>query len=289
MVPGGWALISIACKWMPQNSPMRPVDSPHKGPVTRKRFPFDDVTIMLQELVLADMGLEGIDVGAFCGIREISKLNIEHNKLTSPPQLCTWKSCLTDLNIGYNEISRLSKHYFRGFKKLKKINLTKTNLLVLPDLHWIQHSVSQMIANSNNIQSLGAFQTSGIYTRLRKVYVYDNDIRHFNVSLLLHMPQLDELHLGGNKLTHIDDFRALYVRKMHLAGNPWHCGEELSWMGEEDMAIERRLICATPTCLHGMAIADMSKWVHFSRCLCSCGLLCFTHWPLDDLNLILKV
>ena len=184
----------IACKWMPQNSPMRPVDSPHKGPVTRKRFPFDDATIMLQELVLADMGLKRVDVGAFYGICEISRLNLKHNQLTLPPQLCTSKCC--------------------------------------------RHPES----------TLGWGKS-----------VYDNDIRHFNVSLLRHMPQLGELHLGGIKLTHIDVFRSLYERKIHLAGNPWHCGEELSWMGEEDMAIERRLICATTTCLHGMAVAGMSK------------------------------
>ena len=114
---------------MPQSSPMRPVDSPHKGPVTRKRFPFDDATIMLQELVLADMALKRVDVGAFCGICEISRLNLKHNQLTSPPQLCTLKCCLMDLHIGYNEISRLSKQYFRGFKNLKKINLTKKKFL----------------------------------------------------------------------------------------------------------------------------------------------------------------
>ena len=53
------------------------------------------------------------------------------------------------------------------------------------------------------------------------------------------MPQLGELHLGGNKLTHIDAFRALHAKNIKLAGNPWHYGEELSWMGKEDMAIER--------------------------------------------------
>ena len=33
---------------------------------------------MLQELVLADMGLEGIDVGAFCGINEMLPNEVKH-------------------------------------------------------------------------------------------------------------------------------------------------------------------------------------------------------------------
>ena len=164
-----------------------------------------------------------------------------------------------NLNVRNNNISRPGKHFLKGFKKLQKVVLSYNKLSVLPDVHWIQHSVSDLLANKNKIQSLDALQTYGTYLRLKFLSVYHNDIRHFNVSILRHMPKLNAFYIHANKLTHIDDVRSLDIRVMNLMFNPWHCSEELSWMGEEDMGFERGLTCATPSCLHGMAIADMSK------------------------------
>ena len=205
------------------------------------------------------MDLERIEDGAFCGIWEMLTLNLGTNKLTSLPDLCSLKCCLVNLYVGNNKISRLSRHFLRNFQKLQKINLSSNNLLVLPVMHWIQHSVSHLVAVNNKIQSLDAMQTYGIYIRLKYLSVNDNDIRHFNVSLLHQMPKLEHFYINDNEITHIGDVRSLHIREINLRFNPWHCGEELSWMGEEDMGFERGLTCATPACLHGMAIADMSK------------------------------
>ena len=226
--------------------------------------------VMLQELILSVMGLHDIEVGAFCGIHEVSKLRLDYNDLTSSPQLCPLKCCLEDLQIAYNNISRLSENFLKGFKKLKRLNLSSNNLLALPDLHWLQHSLAHMSANKNKIQSLDPLQTPGIYFRLHHVAVYQNDIRHFNTSLLHHMPKLYYLNLCNNELNHIGDLRRRNVSVIILRGNPWHCGEELSWMGEEDMGFERGLTCVTPNCLQGMAIADMSNSTFFTHSLHSC-------------------
>ena len=205
------------------------------------------------------MGLERIEIDAFCGALDISKLVLNYNKLTSFPQLCSLKCCLVELHIANNNISRLSKHSFKGFKKIKIINLSNNNLHVLPDLHWVKHSLSHLTANENKIQSLDSLQTSGIYRRLQYITVADNDIRHFNISILRHMPKLDYLGLHSNNLTHIDDFRSLCIKIIILGRNPWDCVAELSWMGEADMSFQHDLTCATPTCRHGMAITVISK------------------------------
>ena len=205
------------------------------------------------------MDLKHSEVGAVCGVRELSTLRLGFNKLTSLPPLCSLKCCLANLQIEHNNIPRLGKHFLKGFKNLTRLNLSNNNLLVLPDLHWIQQSLSRIDAKMNKITSLDALQTSGIYERLYHVSVYRNDIFHFNVSLLRHMPKLDRLYLNDNNLTHIGDFRCLNVKVIKLLYNPWHCNEELSWMGEEDMSFEEGLTCATPTCLQGIAITDMSK------------------------------
>ena len=205
------------------------------------------------------MDIEHIEVGAVCGVRELSTLSLSFNKLTSLPPLCSLKCCLVNLQIENNNISRLGKHFLKNFKKLTTLDLSKNNLLALPDLHWIQQSLSYLSADDNEIQSLDTLQTSGIYKRLIYVSLYSNNILHFDASLLRHMPKLENLYLNGNNLTHIGDFRSFNVTVIMLRGNPLHCNEELSWMGEEDMSFEEGLTCATPTCLHGIAIADMSK------------------------------
>ena len=192
---------------------------------------------------------------------EISTLNLDFNKLTSLSQLCSLKCCLVNLHIGYNNITRLDKHFLKGYNKLQEINLNKNNLLVLPDLHWVQYSLKTIMTSDNNIQSLDALETTGVYPKLSYVDVSRNNIHNFNVSLLRHMPKLHFLLLDGNRLTHVDDFRSLNVRVILLENNPWHCGEELSWMGEEDLGFERGLTCATPTCLEGMVVAEMSNLI----------------------------
>ena len=149
------------------------------------------IYLILQELGLAYMGLERVEVGAFCGISNISTLNLDFNKLTSLPQLCSLKCCLVKLLIGNNKIVQLSRNFFKCFQKLQIVSLNNNYLLVLPDLHWIQHSVSSLKAGSNELHSLDALQTSEIYIRLRTINVFNNDIRDFNVSLLRHMPKLD--------------------------------------------------------------------------------------------------
>ena len=191
----------------------------------------------------------------------VSELNLNCNKLTSLPQLCPLKCCLVNLLIAHNNITTLSKNFFNGFKKLNNINMTNNNLIVLPDLHWIKHSVFFVDASKTKIESLDALNTPSIYKRLQTIDVGFNAIRTFNISLLHHMPKLRYFNLIGNILNHIDDFRSVYIMDINLRNNPWHCGAELSWMGEQDMDFKRGLICATPTCLHGMAIGEMSKYV----------------------------
>ena len=79
------------------------------------------------------------------------------------------------------------------------------------------------------------------------------------------MPAMNWLYLCGNKLSTIDDFRMDYFGQIELVGNPWHCGPELSWIiswmdGEYIFSMGNpRLICATPACLQGTYITEMSK------------------------------
>ena len=79
-----------------------------------------ELNISFQELDIQNMDLERIELGAFCGIWEIVTLNLENNKLTTLPELCSLKCCLVNLYVGKNDISQLTKHFWRIFKNCKE-------------------------------------------------------------------------------------------------------------------------------------------------------------------------
>ena len=99
------------------------------------------------------------------------------------------------------------------------------------------------------------------------------------------MPKLRYFNSIGNILKHIDDFRSVYIMDINLRNNPWHCGAELSLMGEQDIDFERGLICATPTCLHGMAIGEMSKYVHLYIDQTAQVYFCFVSLKITYINI----
>ena len=185
---------------------------------------------------------------------------LRKNQITTPPPICPLKCCLENLIIDSNSILKISKNFLMGFRKLKVFDLSSNNIFQLPDLHWVQHTLQEIKANKNNLSSLDALHTHIPFKSLHYITLGMNNIQSFNVSLMRQLTRWTDFHLYSNKLSYVDDFRSYHIKSINLLGNPWHCDASLSWMGEEDMAFEKGLTCATPSCLHGMAIADLSKY-----------------------------
>ena len=118
--------------------------------------------------------------------------------------------------LAKNNISNLSKNVFEGYKKLKRLHLTQNKLVILPNLHWIQHSLREIRAAGNKIKSLSVFETTGVFEMLEYIDMGRNHIRVFNVNLLHHMPKLRAILLQSNKLNHIDDFHFHYKKIINL-------------------------------------------------------------------------
>ena len=215
--------------------------------------------LISQELGLSHVGLEHIDVGGFCGLKNVSTLLMSRNHLTSPPPLCPLKCSLEKLHLSSNSIAQFNKDFLMGFRKLEDIILSRNQLIQLPDLHWVHDTLHSISASKNNIQSLDAFRTDAPFKYLNYIDMGNNNIRTFDHTILRHLPQLRNLYIHGNKLTHVEDFRSYYMGIINLGANPWHCDGKLSWMGEEDMDFEEFLTCASPSCVEGTAIASMSK------------------------------
>ena len=214
--------------------------------------------VLSQKIYLQVMQVRHIDDGAFCGLNQVSELQLSHNHLVSPPPLCPIKCCLQNLQLNNNLISNWGKNFFTGFKKLKFINLRNNNIIQLPDLYWVRRTLTLITAAENHITSLDAFQADAIFKCLARIQFSSNDIQNFNATILRRFPRLKHLYLGSNGLTYMGDFRSYYDEYIEVSFNPWHCDAAISWMGEAfDEASGRYLTCATPFCLRGMVIVDM--------------------------------
>ena len=112
-----------------------------------------------QELILSAVGLEHIDVGGFCGLKQISILKAGDNHLASPPPLCPLKCSLETLDLSSNDIAQFSKTFLMGFSKLRNINFGDNQIFQPPDLHWVLGTLHNVKAQGNKIQSLDAFHT----------------------------------------------------------------------------------------------------------------------------------
>ena len=157
-----------------------------------------------------------------------------------------------------NNIRKFSKDSLKGFRRLELLHLDQNGMVQMPDLHWVRHTL-QNVRMYRNISSLDAFHSNAPFKSLLYIDIGFNNIRTFIVTLLRQMTRQPKFIIHFNQLTYVDDFRGYHIESINLWNNPWHCDAKLSWMGEEDLVFEERLTCATPPCLHGMAIADMSK------------------------------
>ena len=181
------------------------------------------------------MGIRLIEEGAFCGLSHIQQLKLCCNKLITPPQICESECCVERLLLSENKIAAFGWNYFESFKKLNTLDVSNNKLREVPYLNPIHHSIRIVNMDGNLIDKL-------------------------NVSLFRHMLKLSTFTISNNLLTYIDDFRPYYNKYISILGNPWHCGSELSWMGEEDNAFEKNMRCATPIRLKGKKISDMGKY-----------------------------
>ena len=175
---------------------------------------------MLQELLVQTTRQESVEMAAFCGLDQLLELNLANNRLSSAPHLCTLKCSLETLDLAQNKISTIRKTYLKGFKNLRRIVVDENNIIQLPYLNWVQHSLSEIKASHNCLTSLEAFKPFGIFKHLSSIHLGKNNIRRFNVTLLRHMPKLTNLELYSNNITHVDDFRSFYDRKNKFGRKP---------------------------------------------------------------------
>ena len=213
-------------------------------------------SLLLQILNLTNGNIEHVEKGAFWCLEKLRHLLMTHNKLKAMPELCALKKSLILLRLGDNSISSPKKNYFRCFKRLRYLRLSFNRFQGIGSVMGLDRQLSVLNVQMNEIRSLDEMfmaKKRPIY-RIKLFFARGNQITHFKTSFFSQMTCLKRLDLRENRLTHIGDFRSLYQGWILLSGNPWNCGQQLSWMTELNNSDVEKLRCETPYYLQGMLV-----------------------------------
>ena len=216
--------------------------------------------------------------GAFCGLVSLETLDLSKNKLATIPQLLPVKPSLKYLSLEENRLQHVPVDYFRGFEVLRNVYIGYNELYSLPNMGYVGHSLRLFAIDGNKLQTLDGRLTGGLeMTILEDLDVQNNEISHFDVTILQQMPRIHVLNLAGNQLQHMADPTA-YLHslnaglrlRLNLDLNPLTCDKGLAWLlvlAEEeklDGGVRNRVLCHRPTCLKGRDVMSLSKYVELT-------------------------
>ena len=230
--------------------------------------------ICLQELYMVFLGL------AFCGLKGISSIILEWNKLELPPDLTPVKPNLRKLFLMSNYIKWFPNNFFSGFNLLHFIDLADNKLAVVPNLNWpgVRESLLALNLKCNYIKIIDFLfaKDKSIHPPLRYLDLHGNRIAYFNVQIIEGMNSLTHISLHDNKLTTLDEPTLLRTTlnqshfKISLGWNPWHCDNRVAWISSLNSGqlwsflFREKITIPPPTCftpgkLRGMNISCLGK------------------------------
>lgn len=170
-----------------------------------------DSFVGLNQLETLDLGFNKLDVitdQTVCHLTSLKSLNLTHNDLSSIISFnstdTSRKFCandLTELDVSFNKLMRITRRDLQSFKSLRVIRLTHNKLSNLEPTMFANFGKFQLIDLSfnelTNIPSL-IFQDS---PDLREIYLQNNSIAHLTSGLFNGLQQLVILNLSSNKIS----------------------------------------------------------------------------------------
>ena len=188
-------------------------------------------------------------------------------------------------------IQYFPSNYFEGFLVLQAVNLDYNGLYSAPNIGNIGHSLKIFAITNNKLREMDNKLTGGLnMTVLKDIRAQNNEIQYFEVAILAQMPKLDFLHLGENRLQHMDD-PTVYLHPLNVAGwplalvlhlNSLTCDKRLSWLltlakqGRMEENLGNQVECHRPLCLKGRDVMSLSKYGDGLSQLLLINTLCFS-------------
>lgn len=130
-----------------------------------------------------------------------------------------FKPChhLRKLHLGHNNISNISPLSFEGLNQLEVLRIPDNALPELNTFTNVLPKLKTLDMSYNWIYNLHSFNTSNLTT----LFLYHNYISEIKPCTFQNLANLEELHLGSNKLLRIEGiFQNLtHLKKLHLNEN----------------------------------------------------------------------
>ena len=236
-------------------------------------------TFYSQSLNCVGMKLQTIEEGAFRGLNSLKNLILGQNNLVSPPAL-EYINNIEQLYLFQNLITTIPKDYFRACHEMVIFDIAFNNLLSLPEMSHMSHSLRDLNLSYNRLRDLDVLTRSN-WLNLRILSVSHNDISEIQDDLITKMSSLQSFFIAHNKLQSLPDFRRFVSSWNDLVidveGNPWYCDQTLDWVrhgigranvmkfGKLLIVDVTGMICRGPPIMNGSVLWDMSKCKHIIR------------------------
>ena len=178
---------------------------------------------------------------AFSGLNNVEMLFINEFKISSPTPLINIHQTLVALIVKNGDLSSMPDTYFSECTKLKELILSHNHLSTIPDLSGVSDTLVLLMLNHNRLTEVKPLQDLN-FQKLQYIYLEHNQIQHVDIDHF-RVPGLLGLDLSHNLLQDLGHPTSLMPFsdrehngeeephvELNLAGNPWHCNGNLSWV-----------------------------------------------------------
>ena len=213
--------------------------------------------------------------GAFCGLGSLKTLDLSNNNIATAPELLPVKSSLKYLKLEKNIIQHFPSDYFEGFEVLHSVNIGYNQLHFAPNMGYVGHSLQLFTIDGNKLKKLDDRLTGGLnMSILQYLNVRNNEIRHFDVTIITQLPRIVHIDLVANQLQHMADPTVCLLSSsrewpliLDLYLNPLICDKGLSWLlvlaendNSTDDCVCNQPVCHRPHCVKGRDIMIPSEY-----------------------------
>ena len=140
--------------------------------------------------MLQRLQLQYVEPGTFCGLSRLEKLDMRFNKLNKVPELAPVKLTLVNSFLSHNHLSRFPNDYFRGFVKLRSLDIDHNHLEAVPILGWLSKTLHMLSLRENSITSVDGIVTQMRFRKLHAISPEKNKSNVLDVKILSTMPKL---------------------------------------------------------------------------------------------------
>ena len=260
-------LFSLICAWINGVNNDETCDLRRSRSLWRHCNDYNSWWHPFQVISITHAGIKRTDNYTFSGHTSLVELNLNYNKLTSPPLITSSKDSLNILRLNHNLISEIRSNYFHGFKKLEHIYFSNNLFQSAPDLSLsVQRTIQTLHLSHNQIENIDILRPKGQYQRLRYIHLQNNTLDDLSIMFLQQIPNISQINIEHNHFhTLVNLVNFTMPVEVRLTGNPLHCDQQMLQVVQQarrEKFIENYIsaTCSTPSCVAGWEVNRIGRY-----------------------------